>query len=48
MANAWDALLHVTSASGATGTTYGSIDANKSLNVYYNDTLMKVPLYAAS
>jgi hypothetical protein len=46
-AGTFDALLHVVSGSGATGTTYGSIDANKCLLVYYNDTLMKIPLYAA-
>jgi hypothetical protein len=48
LAGTWDALLHVKSDSGATGTTYGAIDANKCLLVYYNDTVMKIPLYATA
>ena len=47
-AGTFDALMHLESDTGATGTTYGAIDANKCLLVYYNDTLMKIPLYAAA
>lgn len=47
-AGSWDAFAHLISTSGVTGTTYGSIDANKCIHVYYNDTLMSIPLYASA
>lgn len=48
LAGTWDALASFGSATGATGTTYGSINANLCLKVYVGGTLYKIPLYAAS
>ncbi|HMD69168.1 MAG TPA: hypothetical protein VKF42_09855 [Chitinivibrionales bacterium] len=48
-AGTFDALMHIDSLSGVVNTTStGNQDTSKWLIVYFNDTAMKIPLYAIS